>query len=197
MNLMRSHLFPGQPGAVAEGIDEFNQNLETGEPVPRLPQRMAFQWNTPKNGDSTVMDPGGGPSRPTASAASLAAAVAWSGGVGKFTHEATFIPTHPADVEEAEAIRQSLLLLSEAKPELNPGVSRGANGLGLDDAFPSDEELLAAYDQAQGIVRGQGVQRRSSFISRAMQELAAQGKRVLSPLMRPHDPMGGNDEGNG
>lgn len=194
MNLMRSHLYPGQGDEVAEGLREFDQALARGELPPQLPQRLSFQWNTPKNGDSTVTDPGGGPSKPTASAASLAAAVAWAGGVGKLRHEVTFVPTHPADIEEAEAIRASLQLLSDAKPMLEPGVSRGANKLGLDDAMPTDEEMLAAYDQAQGIVRGQAVDRRATFITRAMRELAYQGKKVLSPLMRPQNPMDDGDD---
>lgn len=183
MNLLRSHLYPGQGDEVAQGIAEFNANLERGAPIPHLPQNMAFQWNKRQFDGGTAVDPSGGPRGTAASAASLAAAVAWSGSIAKMQNE---LVVTPRDEREAQAAAEVIRVFSAARPELGPpALAKEVNGEGVGAAFPEQQQLLAAYGQASAQVVGQRVedgQNRAGFLARAMHEINAQSQKTMGFL---------------
>lgn len=184
MNLLRSHLYPGQQDEVAAGIAEFNENLERGRPIPHLPQNMAFQWQHRQFDGGTPTDPGGGRRATTASAASLAAAVAWSGGVAKMSNE---LVVTPQDEREAQAAAEVLRIFAASRPQLGPpALAKESNGTGVAGAFPRDRELLDAYGNAMPEVVRQSIgadgSTRAGFLARAMHEIAAQSQKTLGFL---------------
>lgn len=173
MNLLRAHLYPGNPEAVAEGIEEFHENIERGGAVPMLPQRMAFQWH--KRGVD------GYPADPRSSAASVAAAVAATGRVASFVNEVTVTPREPHEAAMRAAVQRNLFARHVSREDAEPeDAARGA----AQTRMASDAELLDSYGAASAQVAQTAVGRRQTFIGRAMNEIAFQSGKVLGMLKR-------------
>lgn len=181
MNLLRSHLYPGNKALVQEGLEDFAANIERGEPIPHLPQAMAFTWNHMQT-DGTPTDPGGGRKPVAASAASLAAAVAYAGQFARMTAETVVLPENE---DEAKAMVATLRILSPA--EVVPQVTQPArevNGTGVVGAFPTQQSMLDAYGNAVAQVERNAVERRGTYLARAMKEIGATAQKTLS-FLRP------------
>lgn len=175
-NLLRSHLYPGNEEAVAEGIREFRENINRGEPTPQLPQRMAFQWHKPSSD-------GAGPGRdPRASAASLAAAIATQGRVATFVNEITMTPRDERDAMLRAQVQQQLFPSHVEPGDYEPTDPARQTA---QTTMPTTAEMLEAYGMAQEIVAENGVERRQTFIGRAMSEVSAQSRKVLG-MLRSH-----------
>ncbi len=178
INALRTHQYPLDPNVAAEGIEEFRENMERGEPTPVLPQRMAFLWN--KRQDNGTFRGA------TASAAEVAAAVAATGQIYGFVAERTLTPQNP---EELEAARNALELLFEPGLEVDPQpITREVPGGA--ELEPVNADLLDAYEERVREVMGQGLATRGVGMAKALVEVSLQQRKLYRVLER--GPFGGD-----
>jgi len=173
MNLLRAHLYPGNEAAIAEGIEELRQNINRGAAIPQLPQRMAWQHNK--------LDPSSPDGRrdPRASAISVARAIAETGRLTSVSHEITVSPRDATDAAMRAQVQQQLFAR-----HVTPGdtVPTDPARQTAQTTMPTDGQLLSAYGAAQGMVVQNAVDRRQTFVGRAMAEVNAQTRKVLGML---------------
>lgn len=172
INALRSHQYPLDPAVAQEGVAEFRENMERGEPIPQLPQRMAFLWNK-RQDDGSFRGPG-------ASAAEVAAAVATAGQIYGFVAERTLTPQYP---EEAEAMRNAMEILFEPGLEIEPEpITREVPGGA--QLEPTSAELLDAYGERVQAVLDQGLATRGVGMAKALVEVSLQQRKFFKVLER-------------